>query len=140
MQFYFRDRWMLFDAFVIAGSIVLVILDLNISNTQFSSISKILRAIFRFLRIFLLFRKVNHIKKIKVAYSRYDLKSPVEKIVEILGSLRDMLNNNKSLIKEIEWCIEVISSNRLYDPIIKTLGKEKQTEVCFILFKFIFLV
>ena len=40
------------------GSIALVILDLTISSENFSIISRIFRGIFRFLRIFLLFRKV----------------------------------------------------------------------------------
>ena len=56
-KFYFRDRWLFFDAIVIIGSIILVIVDLSVDGT-FNSISKIVRAIFRLLRIFLLFRKV----------------------------------------------------------------------------------
>jgi len=57
-KFYFRDKWLLFDAIVILGSIALVIVDLSVDGT-FNAISKIVRAIFRLLRIFLLFRKVN---------------------------------------------------------------------------------
>jgi len=58
-KFYFKDRWLLFDAAVIVCSVVLVFLDIFVSSKKFSTISKIIRGIFRFLRIFLLFRKVN---------------------------------------------------------------------------------
>ena len=58
-KFYFRDRWLFFDALVIVGSIILVIVDLTVDGT-FNSISKIVRGIFRLLRIFLLFRKVHY--------------------------------------------------------------------------------
>lgn len=43
---------------IILVSIILVITDLGVDNSDFTSISKIFRAVFRFLRIFLLFRKV----------------------------------------------------------------------------------
>lgn len=56
---YFRDSWLVFDAIVILASVVLLILDFTLNNSQFSTISKILRGIFRFLRLFLVFRKVN---------------------------------------------------------------------------------
>jgi hypothetical protein len=59
-KFYFRDKWLLFDAIVILVSLILVIIDIASDNgTVFSKISSLLRGIFRFLRIFLLIRKVN---------------------------------------------------------------------------------
>ena len=104
-------------------------------NPSFTLINKIIRGVFRFFRIFLLFRKVNQFKKIKVAYSRYDVKSPVEKIIEILKTLQQNLQKEDADIKKIDWCIEVISSNRLYDPILENLFKDNlnqkdQKEVC----------
>lgn len=51
---------MIWDALIIVASIILVCIDLFYQNnsTSFSSISKILRGIFRFLRIIILLRKV----------------------------------------------------------------------------------
>lgn len=49
---------MLADALVIIGSLCLVIMDLRIESESFSSIARVIRGIMRFLRIFLLFRKV----------------------------------------------------------------------------------
>lgn len=115
---------------MIFASIVLVIIDFTItdSTTSFSFISKIIRGIFRFFRIFLLFRKVNQFNRIKVAYSRYDVKSPVEKIIEILKTLQTTLQKEEEDVKKIAWCIEVISNNRLYDPILENLFKENSNQ------------
>lgn len=119
----------MFDAFVIIASIVLVATEFSITNNEsFTLISRILRGVFRFFRIFLLFRKVNQFKKIKVAYSRYDVKSPVEKIIEILKNLQESLKKEEEDVKKIAWCIEVISSNRLYDPILENLFKENANQ------------
>lgn len=49
---------MVFDSIVIVTSITLLILDDNLDNANFTTISKVLRGIFRFLRLFLVFRKV----------------------------------------------------------------------------------
>lgn len=59
IKLYFKDKWMIFDAIVIIFSIVLLALDLELSNESFKIISKVLRSIFRFLRLFLVFRKIN---------------------------------------------------------------------------------
>lgn len=59
-KYYFRDRLLLFDALIIVGSIALVIVDLITigHDGSFNLISKIIRGVFRFFRIFLMFRKV----------------------------------------------------------------------------------
>ena len=50
---------MILDAIVIVASIVLAILDvLNVGGSDFGTITKIIRGIFRFLRIFIILRKV----------------------------------------------------------------------------------
>lgn len=67
-KFYFRDRWLFFDALIMIGSIVLVVIDLVLENSSFNTISKIVRGIFRLLRIFLLFRKVAVFLKIYVDF------------------------------------------------------------------------
>lgn len=71
MKIYFKDKWHLFDAIVIAASIVLLALDMKLDNKNFKTISKILRGIFRFLRLFLVFRKVTEFNKISNSGSKY---------------------------------------------------------------------
>lgn len=68
---YFKDSWLVFDAIVIFLSVVLLVLELTFDNDNFSTISKILRSVFRFLRLFLVFRKVNQFKKIAITHSRF---------------------------------------------------------------------
>ena len=53
--------WAIFDALIIIASIILIILDLILEGDAFTTISKVLRGVFRFLRLFLVFRKVNFI-------------------------------------------------------------------------------
>lgn len=64
-SFYFRTKLLLFDAIVIIISFVLVIIELAIQdeskNPTLSLIARIVRGVFRFLRIFILFRKVSNI-------------------------------------------------------------------------------
>jgi hypothetical protein len=46
----------------------------------------------------------------------YDFTSPVEKVVRILTDLRDSLDTNSSnFISGLNYCIDVISTNKLYD-------------------------
>ena len=121
---------------MIIASLVLVVVDITIDNKTFSSISKILRVVFRFLRLFLLFRKVTQFKNIRKFYSHFDVKSPVEKCLEILMDARKEIDDNL-MLKDIEWCMEMISSNKLYDPLMlfkkndkdETMGQVKHNEV-----------
>lgn len=114
-----------------------MIIDITIENKTFSSISKVFRVVFRFLRLFLLFRKVSQFKNINRFYSHFDVKSPVEKCLEILIDARKEIDDNL-MLKDIEWCMEMISSNKLYDPLLmfsqaiekdEQMGQMKQNEV-----------
>jgi hypothetical protein len=57
-QRYYKDRWQLFDVIVIFLSLILIIIDYTINDSSFKVISKLLRTFFRFLRLFLVFKKV----------------------------------------------------------------------------------
>ncbi|CAD8096531.1 unnamed protein product [Paramecium primaurelia] len=115
---YFSDCWSFFDALIIIASIVLIILDLNLQGDAFITISKVLRGIFRFLRLFLVFRKYNQVKKINNSGSRYTVRSPVEKVIEIMRDLSDQFEDPE-IIKQLNWGITHISNNTVYEPIIE---------------------
>ncbi|CAD8199035.1 unnamed protein product [Paramecium pentaurelia] len=115
---YFSDCWSFFDALIIVASIILIILDLNLQGDAFTTISKVLRGIFRFLRLFLVFRKYNQVKKINNAGSRYTVRSPVEKVIEIMRDLADQFED-PDIIKQLNWGITHISNNTVYEPIIE---------------------
>ena len=82
------------------------------------------------------------IKTISLNYSKYDVKTPIEKVVEILNKIKKTMDNNL-IIRDINWSkkkkkiiflfssnfyillifrsIEMISSNKLYDPLCDKL-------------------
>lgn len=59
-------------------------------------------------------------------YSHFDVKSPVEKCLEILMEARKEVDDNL-MLKDIEWCMEMISSNKLYDPLIGFKNDEENS-------------
>ena len=59
---YFKDGWLIFDVVVIILSIVMLVLDWTLQSGSFKTASKVIRGVFRFLRMFLVFRKVLNIR------------------------------------------------------------------------------
>ena len=48
--------------------------------------------------------------------SGYDLRSPLERVLEILGYLREQLDADElKVIQDLNYCIKIISSNQLYE-------------------------
>ncbi|KAL4512042.1 hypothetical protein ABPG72_005044 [Tetrahymena utriculariae] len=112
---YFRDRWFVLDAIIILLSLALVIIDMTVSfGSKFTSVASIIRAIFRFLRIFLLLRKLQNFKKINVTSS---IKTPSEKVLEILSEFKEYFDDTE-IISDIDWSMKMIASNKLYEPVI----------------------
>jgi hypothetical protein len=58
---YFRDKWNIFDIFIIMLSISFVFLDIFINNKALQGFLKI-RGVFRLFRIFVLVRKLNALR------------------------------------------------------------------------------
>ncbi|EGR34748.1 hypothetical protein IMG5_002810 [Ichthyophthirius multifiliis] len=128
---YFKDKWLFFDTIIMILSILILVLDIVLNNTQFTTISKIIRGIFRFMRLFLVFRKVkfihfffdkkqikkvNQFKAIQITSSNLNFKSSIERIIEIMKNIKNNVDDI-ILIKQIDWCIQMIQSNKIYDPI-----------------------
>ena len=68
---YLKDTWSIADIIVIALSIILVCLDLTLSDdSKFKGVLKI-RGVFRLLRIFILFRKLNTVRAKKDNWHRH---------------------------------------------------------------------
>jgi hypothetical protein len=57
-----------------------------------------------------------------------DVKSPAEKILEILNDIKKAAKS-KTLRKDLEWAIEMISTNKLYDPILTDPDNKERSEV-----------
>ena len=119
---YLKDYWNVLDIVIIIISIVFVLLDILLDQKSGVRGFLKIRGVFRLLRVFILVRKLNAVRlrreiMIKSTTSLgYDLRSPLEKVLEILNGLRDGLDNNeKKLVADINYCIKMISSNKLYD-------------------------
>lgn len=96
---YLKDYWNIFDLIIIIISVVFVLLDIFINNSVIDVILKI-RGIFRLLRVFLLIRKLNtlrvkrEVQKRALTSNGYDLRSPLERVLEILNNLRDIIDSD----------------------------------------------
>lgn len=88
-QLFLKDYWNIADITVILLAIVLVILDMTLTDGQLSGLLK-LRGLFRLLRIGILFRKFEAIRKKRAAQRKrqtrdiFHLKAPAEIVNEIL--------------------------------------------------------
>lgn len=93
---YIRDTWNIVDIVVITLSLVFVIVDIFSTSTSLKAFLKI-RAIFRLLRIFLLVRKLQALRRISETSSLrrrvaptltiakgYDMNSPLDTVVQIM--------------------------------------------------------
>ena len=57
-------------------------------------------------------------KRISNTSQRYNVRSPVEKILEILNNLVNEFDDVE-IKKDLKWSIDKISSNTLYEPLIE---------------------
>ncbi len=56
------------------------------------------------------------IRKRSFTSSGYDLRSPLEKVLEILAEVRDTIDPTEhKMVSDMQYCIKMISSNKLYE-------------------------
>ena len=83
-----------------------------------------IRGLFRLLRIGILLRKFDAIRKKSKARRNnairdiYHVAAPAEIVTEILNEIRDMVHNDERLIEDLNYCIKMISSGKLYETSI----------------------
>ncbi|EGR34036.1 hypothetical protein IMG5_026420 [Ichthyophthirius multifiliis] len=118
VQLYLKDYWNAFDAIVIILSLVLLMSSLLYKDAQFLKISKILRTLFRFLRILFVFRRIKEIDQKEKGMGNNSDKTPVERILQIFNFLKDQMQQEK-YGKDLQWAIEMVSTNKLYEPILE---------------------
>jgi len=124
-----KDYWNLADISVILLAVVLVVLDMTLSGGTLSGLLK-LRGLFRLLRIGILLRKFDAIRKKRAAQRKmfgrdiYHVMSPAEIVNEILCKIRDMVESDDKLLEDINYCIKMVSSGKLYEANIDGEGDE----------------
>ncbi|EGR33678.1 hypothetical protein IMG5_045930 [Ichthyophthirius multifiliis] len=122
LKHYFSNKSLFLDFLIIIISIILVIIDISTSNNSFSSVATIIRGIFRFLRIFLLIRKFQTFKKIKVSST---INTPAERILEIMSEFKEYFDSI-NIIQDIQWTMDIIASNKLFDPLMLDENNNEQ--------------
>ncbi|KAL4457029.1 hypothetical protein ABPG74_014667 [Tetrahymena malaccensis] len=121
IKVYFKQRVNIIDAVVISLSLILVLTDQFITQSSAKIISKFFRIFFRFLRLFIILRKMKNTNKKALEYKFGD-KTPIEKILAIIDNLKQLVTD-EHYYRELEWASQMISTNKLYEPI---LGKEQK--------------
>lgn len=112
---YLRNVWSLFDALVIIASFVLGIV--AASGTTSLILVKVLRlrVILRVLRVLVVFERVRQRSRAMKFVHKGPISSPVEHVLRVLNELRFHPALRASLRDEIEFAIDAIKNNRLYD-------------------------
>jgi cAMP-specific phosphodiesterase 4 len=103
---YFKDWWYIIDAVVIIVSIAFLLIDLVLklsNNAYYKVFSKIVRIMFRFLRLFLVYRKLVETKMVEQTHARNKAKSPIVRIVEIFNNISENLEDQE-IISKLKWC------------------------------------
>lgn len=131
-----KDWWNIADITVIILAIVFVILDMTLQNSSLSGLFR-LRGLFRLLRVGILIRKFDSIRKKSKARKQmkgrdiYHVASPAEIVNEILCEIRDLIDNDDKMLEDINYCIKMVSSGKLYEANIEDQGEgadDKQKE------------
>lgn len=103
-----KDYWNIVDISVILLAIVLVILDMTLSGSSLDALIR-LRGLFRLVRIGILLRKFDAIRKKNAAkrnlFGRdfYHVMAPAEIVNNILCNIRDMVQNDAKLLEDINY-------------------------------------
>lgn len=117
---FIKDYWNIVDITVILLAIVLVILDITLSGSSLDALIR-LRGLFRLVRIGILLRKFDAIRKKNAAkrnmFGRdfYHVMAPSEIVNNILWNIRDMIQGDNKLLEDINYCIKMVSSGKLYE-------------------------
>ena len=82
------------------------------------------RAVLRLLRIVIMFRKMNEMRKINAQFNKgralFDIKTTADQVLKFIEQLQGLrwIKKNKFLNIEIEWLKEVILNNWLYEDFV----------------------
>ena len=115
-----KDYWNIVDITVILAAVALVITDIIYSGNNLDALLR-LRGLFRLVRIGILLRKFDAIRKKSLERKKmfgrdfYHVMAPSEIVNNILWNIRDLIQNDNKLLEDINYCIKMVSSGKLYE-------------------------
>ena len=129
---FLHDCWNVIDCFVVTTSLILVLIELNNTGTLgYAELSSTLRLF----RLVITFRKTQQFHRFHRIYKKvsligdYNVETAYERVLDLLNCLlfEPWVLENKALMEEIQWSIDIIATNKLYDPLF-TVKKEGEKE------------
>ena len=132
-QRYLRSPWNAFDFTVVVICLILACLSFIYGSRQigflkFSVILRLLRLTVTF-RKFSEFNRIKDKRRIRGLHSDFTVDMVSERVLVILSTLlhEPWLQTNANLLADVQWCVDVIRSNKLHDTIVTVAhGKESQ--------------
>lgn len=115
-----KDYWNIVDITVILAAVALVITDIIYSGSNLDALLR-LRGLFRLVRIGILLRKFDSIRKKSIARKKmfgrdfYHVMAPSEIVNNILCNIRDLIQNDEKMLEDVNYCIKMVSSGKLYE-------------------------
>jgi hypothetical protein len=81
-------------------------------------VGKVLYAIRKVTKFDKVFEKTKKDNKNKRETENFCMTSPVKRVNEIICHIKDLLPDSESVLREdIEYCLRIINSNKLYEPV-----------------------
>ncbi|GLD95391.1 hypothetical protein PINS_up004035 [Pythium insidiosum] len=112
---YLKNGWSLFDAIVIVISFALSILAASGSSSRWLINILRLRVVLRILRVLVVFERLKQRSQTMKLAHRHPITSPVEQVLRLLNELRYHPALKSSTRNDIDYAIDVIKNNRLYN-------------------------
>ncbi|KAJ0412862.1 hypothetical protein ATCC90586_002492 [Pythium insidiosum] len=112
---YLKNGWSFFDAIVIVVSFALSILAASGSSSRWLINVLRLRVVLRILRVLVVFERLKQRSQTMKLAHRHAITSPVEQVLRLLNELRFHPALKSSTRNDIDYAIDVIKNNRLYN-------------------------
>jgi hypothetical protein len=112
---YFHNWLYVADAISVFLAILFGILELTLDNRAVTKLAK-LRAVARLVRLILMFQQVEE-SAVKNRSLDDALRSPSERVLNMLNELKNMEGLTYKLRKDIGKAISTVASNKLYEPV-----------------------
>lgn len=123
---YLKSCWNSFDAVVVIASFVLSIIATLGTQSLLLLVFLRIRPVLRVFRVFVVYERVKaRSKAVKHSRMKGSIEAPLEHVLRILAELQCHVGLLQRIKDDVEYCAEIIKSNRLYDTGGEILQNDK---------------